>query len=796
MLVSLKEISKYVDISDLTPEEIAKKMTSAGIEVEGINHLSSATNLVIGHILKCEKHPDSDHLHVNQIDIGSEITQIVCGAPNCREGLNVIVALPGAVLAENKKIEKSVIRGVESNGMCCALNEIGVDPKNLKPEQISGIEELPEDAPIGEKNVLKYLGLDDTILDLSLLANRSDAYSLYNVAKEIGALFNRKVSIPSYNSANLVVNQYKVGSDTENCKQFALRYFENIQIHESPKDLQEVLRNEGIRSIDNIVDIGNYVMLLTGQPLNMYDADKLPKKELIVKDDFEGDVVAMDGKTYSLKKGDLVVTSGGEVMCIAGIMTCECCKVTSETKNILAEAANFYGPQIRKTCIRLGLSSDSSQRFIKGINPNQTEEVMNLITHLINKFSSCDKISETQEYNVLNYKDKEIECTFDYINNRLGTSFDNETIISTLNKLYIKTKNVDEKGFIAVIPSFRIDIEGKADLSEEIIRYNGFDKITSVLPMMETTVGGRTGFGGQEKVVADYLLSQGLDRIISYSLINKEDNDSFNLVNKNEGYEVLHPLTEDHKYIRTNLLSSMLRTVQYNFNHQNKNFGLFEISQINDKKGTGSHLSICLCGKKFSQDELNSTSYNFFDAKGLFENIVSMFNIQPMRLKYERLSESKELHPNRSTLVKLDGKVLAVFGEIYPTLKGKYDLNKEEVILLELDLSLLFKTKSSNNHFIEFNKYPTVSRDYAFVLDDQIKYSDIKNELKKGSSLISEIHIFDIYKGEYLEKNKVSIAISVLIDGKDHTLKEDEINAVDAKIRDTIKDKFNGSIRA
>ena len=796
MLVSLKEISKYVDISDLTPEEIAKKMTSAGIEVEGINHLSSASNLVIGHILKCEKHPDSDHLHVNQIDIGSEVTQIVCGAPNCREGLNVIVALPGAVLAGDKKIEKSVIRGVESNGMCCALNEIGVDPKNLRPEQISGIEELPKDAPIGEKEVLKYLGLDDTILDLSLLANRSDAYSLYNVAKEIGALFNRKVSIPSYNSENLVVNKYKVSSETDNCKQFAIRSFENIDIHESSKELQETLRNEGIRSIDNIVDIGNYVMLLTGQPLNMYDADKLPEKELIVKDDFEGDVVAMDGKTYSLKKGDLVVTSGGEVMCIAGIMTCECCKVTNETKNILAEVANFYGPQIRKTCIRLGLSSDSSQRFIKGINPNQTDDVMELVTHLIKKYSSFDKVSETQEYNVLNYKDKEIECTFDYINGRLGTSFDNEIIISTLNKLYIKTKNVDEKGFIAVIPSFRIDIEGKADLSEEIIRYNGFDKITSVLPMMETTVGGRTGFGRQDKVVADYLLNQGLDRIISYSLINKEDNSSFNLVNKNEGYEVLHPLTEDHKYIRTNLLSSMLRTVQYNFNHQNKNFGLFEISQINDKKGSCSHLSICLCGKKFAQDELNSSPYNFFDVKGIFENIVDMFNIQPMRLKYERLTDSKELHPNRSALVKLDGKTLAVFGEIYPILRSKYDLNKEEVVLLELDLSLLFKTKSSNNHFADFNKYPTVSRDYAFVLDEQIKYSDIKTELKKSSSLISEIHIFDIYKGEHLEKNKVSIAISVLIDGKDHTLKEEEINAVDTKIKDIIKNKFNGTIRS
>ncbi len=796
MLVSLKEISKYVDISDLTPEEIAKKMTSAGIEVEGINHLSNATNLVIGHILKCEKHPDSDHLHVNQIDIGSEITQIVCGAPNCREGLNVIVALPGAILPGNKKIEKSTIRGVESNGMCCALNEIGVDPKNLKPEQISGIEELPSDAPIGERNVLKYLNLDDTILDLSLLANRSDAYALYNVAREIGALFNRKVSIPSYYSNNLVVNQYKVGSETANCKQFAIRHFHNITINESPKDLRDILRSEDIRSIDNIVDIGNYAMLLSGQPLNMYDADKLPKKELIVKDDYEGDVVAMDGKTYSIKKGDLVVTSGGKVMCIAGIMTCECCKVTSKSKNILAEVANFYGPQIRKTCTRLGLTSDSSQRFIKGINPNQTSEVMELVTHLIQTYSSVQSVSETQEYNILNYKDKEISCTFKYINNRLGTNFDNETIISTLNKLYIKTKNVDETGFIAIIPSFRIDIEGKADLSEEIIRYNGFDKINSILPMMETTVGGRTGFGKYEKVVADYLLNQGLDRIISYTLLNKDDNDSFNLLNRNEGYEVLHPLTEDHKYIRTNLLSSMLRVVQYNFNHQNKNFGLFEIAQINDKKETGCHLSICLCGQKFIQDNMNSSPYSFYDVKGYFETIINMFNIQPTRLKYERLVDSKELHPNRSIIVKLDGKNLAVFGEIYPTLKNKYDLNKENVVLLELDLSLLFKTKSGNNHFVEFNKYPTVARDYAFVVDASEKYLDIKNEIKKSSSLIGDIHIFDIYKGEHLEKNKVSIAINVVFDGKDHTLKEDEINVVDQKIKDTIKVKFKGNIRS
>lgn len=796
MLISLKEISKYVDISDLTPEIIASKLTSAGIEVEGINYLSNATNLVIGHILKCENHPNSDHLHVAQVNIGSEIVQIVCGAPNCREGLNVIVARPGACLPGDKKIEKGVLRGIESDGMLCALNEIGVDPKNLKPEQISGIEELPKDAPIGETNVLKYLGLDDVILDLSLLANRSDCYAIYNVAREIAALFNKKVEIPSYISSNLVDIKYKTSSNTSNCKQFAIRNFENVITKESSSELAQFVRNEGIRSIDNIVDIGNCTMLLTGQPINMYDADKLPAKELIVRDDYEGDVVAMDGKTYTIKKGDLVVTSGGEVMCIAGIMTSKCCEVTKDTKNVLVEVANFYGPQIRKTSIRLGLSSDSSQRFIKGINPNQVEDVMELVTFLMNKYSSYSSVSKTNNYIGLEYKTKEIKCSYNYINTRLGTNFDKSTIIRTLNKLYIKTKELSDDDFVATIPDFRIDIEGKADLSEEIIRYNGFENIDSSLPKMETTVGRMVSFGKQEKIIADYLLNRGLDRIISYTLINKEDSETFNFINKNEKLEVLHPLTEDHKYIRTNLMSSMIRTAQYNFNHQNKNFALFEISQINDKKSLTNHLCICLCGKKFTQDKLNAIPYDFFDMKGYFETILKMFNIQNTRISYERLSDSCELHPNRSALIKLDNKLFAVIGEMHPGIKNKYDLNKEDVVLLEMDLDILFKTKSANNLFSEFNKYPSVTRDYAFVVDSSLSYQTIKNQIKRASSLVKDVSLFDIYKGEHLESNKVSLALSIVIDGKDHTLKEDEINEVDKKIRDVIKEKLNGSIRS
>ncbi len=794
MLVSLNEIKKYVNLDGITPDEIAKKITSAGIEVDSYKPLANATNLVIGHIIQCDKHPESDHLHVNKVDIGSDVLNIVCGAPNCRNGLKVIVAKVGAQLPE-KKIEKSIIRGQESQGMLCALNEIGVDPKNLRPEQISGIEELPADAPIGETNVLGYLGLDDVIFDLELLPNRSDAYSLYNVAREIGALFGRDVNIPKYISSNLVDYKYKVSSFTDKCKFFSVRVFKGVKIGPSPKWLSDVLRNEGIRSINNIVDIGNYAMLLTGQPINMYDADKLPKEELVVKDDFEGDLLAMDDKKYAIKKGDLVVTSDNKPVCLAGIMTTKEAEVTESSKNIVVESAIFYGAQIRRTSIRLGLTSDSAQRFIKGLNPNQNEDVLNLIENLMKNIANYDECSKTILYDVQNYKDKEIPCTFSYINNRLGTNFPNDVIVNTLSKLYFKIKNVTKDGFVAVVPSFRIDVDGKADLSEEILRFNGFDSINSILPYMETTVGGRNSNSKKEKIIADYLLERGLYRIVTYNLLSKEDIGTFNLLNKNEGYVIMNPITEDHKFIRTNLLSSIVRTIQYNLNHQNKNFGVFEIAQIDDKKEVSIHLSLGLCGNKFSQDMMGAQAYSFYDAKGILESILTMFNIQSTRVKYDRIVDSKELHPNRSCKVTLDGKLLAVIGDIYPTLKDKYDMKKEAVVLLEMNLSLLFNTRTGDDHYVELNKFPSVSRDYAFIFDKSTKYADVKNEIKKLSTLISDVHIFDIYEGEHLVKDKVSIAMNVTFEAKDHTLKDEEVNSVDGKIKSLLLSKFNAIMR-
>ncbi len=795
MLVSLREIAKYVDISNLTPEEIATRLTFSGIEVEEIKYSAQATNLVIGQVIECENHPDSDHLHVTKVNIGDDILDIVCGAPNCRKGLKVIVAQVGAMLPGGE-IKKGVIRGQESNGMLCSLRELGVDNKYLSEAQVNGIEELPEDAPIGEKNVLAYLGLDDVILDLSLLANRSDCYSLYNVAREIGALFNRKVKIPEEKEQGTYKDEIVVSSETKNCEQISIKVVKGVKIKESPKWLKDVLQSEGIRSIDNIVDIGNYVMLLTGQPIHMYDLDKLTKRELIVKDNFDEEVVALDDKAYKIIPGDLVVTYDNKVGCIAGTMGAKQVEVDANTKNIAIEAANFNHAAIRHTSSRLGLISDSSQRFVKEINPNQYEYVLNLTARLVKELAEGKEVSLTNTYDVLDHSKKVVDCSYSYINRRLGTDFPKEVIKNTLTALHFEIEEVNDDAFKAVVPDWRIDIsDGKADLSEEVVRYNGFDRVKSELPVMETTVGGLKFTSLRERAVEEYLLENGFDETLSYTLLNEKDNSMFNYILKDDGYAISNPLTEDRKYVRRNLLTSLLRTCEYNLNRKNNNFKIFEISQMQSKNQLEDHLALAFVGNSFTQSKLRPTPFNFFDAKGVLETLLKMFNIQEGRIRLERLSEGEEFHPTRSAKVFLDGKLLAVLGELHPLIKNEFSLGKNPLVVMEMNLSLLFNTKSSANKFQEISKFPSVSRDYAFIVSDEIKYADIKKELKKSSALIKDINVFDIYKGENIKEGYLSLAINITIEPKDHTLKEDEINLIDKKIREAITLKLKGEIR-
>ena len=791
MLVSLNEISKYVDISGLSKEEIASRLTFSGIEVEEIKTLSKATSLVVGKVISCIPHPNSDHLHVCKVDIKDEILDIVCGAPNCKEGIKVIVAKVGAKLPGGE-IKAGEIRGYKSNGMLCALNELGVDPKYLKEEQIKGIEILSDDFEVGDSDILHKLGLDDVILDLSLLANRSDCYSLFNVSREIGALFNRKVNILEANDdSTYEEKEFKVDSLTPNCKEFSVKIVKGIEVKDSPAWLKNCLRSEGIRTINNIVDLGNYIMLLTGQPIHMYDYDKLVKKELIVRSDINEKFTALDEKEYSIHEGDICVTSSGKTMCLGGIMGGLDSEVTNDTKNIVIEVANFNHASIRRTSSRLGLVSDSSQRFVKGINKDQVDYVLNLTTNLLKTISNVDSISNIIKYDVLNHDKKLISCSVDYINNRLGTNFEYEKIKDILQLLYFKFVESDGNKFIVEVPSFRIDVEGKADLSEEIIRYIGLDTISPTLPFMETTVGGKSKDEQKEDVICSFLSNNGLYRVLTYTLVNKKMSESFKILNKSDGYVIKNPLTEDHKYVRTNLLPSLINCANYNLNHQNNNFGIYEISHIDSMQKNEIHLGVVLVGKKYKQDKIIGESYSYYDAKGIVDTILDMFNISSTRVKYTRF-ETDEFHPNRSALVLLDNKPLCVMGDIYPTKKEI----KDSMILLEMNLSVLFATKSKNIKFEPISAYPQSSRDYAFIIDDSINYIDIKNEVKKCSSLIKEVSVFDIYKGKNLAQNEKSIALTVVFESNDHTLKDNEIDEVHNKIVETLNKKFNVSLRS
>lgn len=795
MLVSLKTVKKYVDLSSLSAQEIANGLTFAGIEVEEVFSLASGTNLVIGHILECEAHPDSDHLHVLKVDLGKKVKQIVCGAPNARKGLKVIVAQVGAKLPGGE-IRPSVIRGVSSDGMCCSLLELGVDAKYLSEKQTSGIEELPSDAPVGESDVLGYLGLDDEILNLKILANRPDLLSIYNIAREIGAIFNRKVNIPSYEVKADFDTDLKVGSDTKKCSQFSGREIQGIVTKESPKFIQDSLMAMGVRSINNIVDIGNYVMLLTGQPLHMYDLDKLAKHELIAKDNFDCDFVALDEKNYKVIPGDIVISSNNKAMCLGGVMGALECAVDDKTKNIYIEAASFDGASIRHTSNRLGLASESSSRFVKGTNHFQASEVINFASYLINEYAEGKHFSNIVTYQSEKEENKSLNCKVGNINGRLGTSFSKEQIEEVLNRLNLKVSFSDSDSFKVNVPQYRLDITCEADISEEVIRLLGFSNVKSELPTLNVKVGGLSLYQSRLRKIRESLLVSGLDECLTYSLVSKDNAKKFNLLHDEEHYELLNPLTDEREVFRTHISYSLLESALYNLNRQAKDFGLFETSSMMSKSSRSEHLSVVLVGAKLNRDIMSKTNYDFFDLKGIVENVFALLGIENSRYKFERfLSSKEELHPGKSATILFQNQVIGVFGELHPIAKKELGFAKNNVLVLEMNISPLLEAKVSLTKMSPISRFPVVNRDLALLLSKDIPSSDIVRVIKKnGNGIVKDAKIFDVYEGENILKNLKSVAISITL-GKEGTLTDKEINDTLDKIKFELAKSLNAELR-
>lgn len=797
MLVSVKSLRKLVDLENISANDIALKLTFAGIEVEEVLTLASGTNLVIGHILECVNHPDSDHLHILKVDLGNKygIQQIVCGAPNARVGLKVIVARVGASLPGGT-INKGIIRGVESNGMCCSLLELGVANKYLSEAQTKGIEELPCDAPVGEENVLEYLGLDDQILNLKVLANRPDLLSLINVAREVAALFERKLTLPEIQYLETFKTNLVVGSQTNKCTQFSGKEIKDIVIKDSPKWMKEYLLAMGVRSINNIVDIGNYVMLQTGQPLHMYDADKLNKASLIARDDLEVDFVALDEKTYKTQTGDILICCEDKPMCLGGVMGSFQCAVDENTKNIYIEAASFDAATIRRTSNRLGLGSESSTRFIKGTNHFQSEYVLNYAAQLVKELCEGKHFSNNVVYQNEEKVDSKIVTTLFKINNRLGTSFTMDDIKNVLERLYFKVE-VEGENVTVIAPTHRLDITCDADISEEVIRVLGFDNVISTLPKLDTKLGALTDSQLKEKLIREYLLWNGLDECLTYSLVSKKDVEILSLANSDEAYKIVNPLTEEHEYFRNNILYSLLMSASYNIARQNKDLALFEVSNIDTIKNHEKHLAIVLCGNDNRQNLLKSEPYTFFHMKGLFEGICSLLGIEPSRYRLERIKEHKdELHPGKAVDVIINNKVVGSFGVLHPNMIKDFGFGKTEVVVLELVLDQLIDMKVGALKSKLISKFPIVTRDLALVVDKEILAKDLIKTIKQvGKSIVKNAEIFDVYEGVGIEDNKKSIAITISYGSDDHTLTEKEVNDVEERIKFELTKVYKAALR-
>lgn len=798
MIVSYKSLQQFVDLDGLTPEEVAQKLTFAGIEVESITHLGYGTNLVIGHILECQPHPDSDHLHVLKVDLGARygVKQIVCGAPNARKGLKVIVAREGAVLPSGK-IGHSTIRGVESEGMCCSLLELGVESKYLNEKQTSGIEELDESAPVGEERVLEYLGLDDTRLDLNVLANRPDLLSLINVAREVGAIFNRSIKEMYVEILQDYETDFKVGSKTSKCSQFSIKEIKDIKIKDSPKWMKQALMSMGVRSINNIVDIGNYVMLLTGQPLHMYDLDKLPERSLLAEDDLERPFIALDEKEYQLQKGDICICSHHEPMCLGGIMGSLACAVDENSHNIVIEAASFDGASIRHTSNRLGLASESSMRFVKGTNHFQSEQVIDLAAYLIKTLCDGQHFSQTKVYQSEIYEEIVIKSSTERINGRLGTTFSNEEIKQTLERLYFRVNMKNDGSFTCTVPQFRLDVREDADLSEEVIRLLGYEHIDARLPRFDTTVGRLSPVQEKISFLREILLNRGLDECLTYSLISEKEAKNFSSFFKEEPYRLLNPLTDDHVILRTNVIHSLLMSASYNVARQNKNLALFETSLISDKSANTHHLAVCLLGECLEQDQLKRRPYDFYDAKGIVEAIMEVIGIDNSRYKFEKNTTVSELHPGKSALIVVQNKPIGFLGELHPKMKELYDIGKNSAVVLEIVLDELLQLRTKEVKSTNISKFPSVSRDLALIVKDEVDALDLLRLIKSvGKGLVIDTHVFDVYKGENIERGYKSLAINITYCSFDHTLSDKEVTLVEDQIKFELNKRFGAILRA
>ena len=797
MKFSYQWLTTLVDLKGLLPIDVANAFHRAGIEVESVMPLVKASRITTGLVLQRTMIEGSDHLSKVFVDTGRHGQRtIVCGASNIREGQKVLVALPGAILPK-LTIQESVIKGVTSQGMVCALNELGLDPKFLTATQLEGIEILDGKTQVGDDTILETLGLTDTIIELKLLANRPDLWAMEGIAMEVAALLNRSLIVQEKSKAiQSKPSTFQLDVKTDKVKQFSIRVLEGIQLIQTPTWIKQRLISSGIRPISFLVDIGNYVMLLTGQPLHMYDLKKLQNKAFTVGEAIKETFLALDGKTYALQPGDIVIKSGSKIMCLAGVMGAQECAVDATTKDIAIEAASFDPSSIRKTALRLNLISDASIRFAKGIDLSNFERVLEWTTQLIVSMTSIQKVSQSVSVNRLNVNPVHVSWTSDAINGMLSTKFSDIEINQALSRLGIVSKKVSNLNQ-AVIPSHRKDLVDVSDLAEEVIRLIGFDAIQTTPMPLHIQAGGLSEKQEKIRLIKNYLASQGLDETLTYSLVEERLINTFQLLQPLKPWILKNPLSEERKHVRTDMVGSLLQVVQYNLARQVTEGKIFEISKISFQGGEGLQLGIVLFGEFSMRSVIQPQPQTFYHLKGIVEGILALLQIEPSRYQWVIESNlSPILHPGRSGVLMIQNQRICAIGQLTPTLQSSLDLGKPPVFIAQIDLFALLSLKTSPLKLKAIPRFPSVTRDLAFYVSETLAFAHIVKTVKKaGKKLVNDVLLFDLYQGNQLPKGQMAMAIRVILLDDQKTLQEEEINQTMMAIKSSLVSECQITLR-
>ncbi|WP_339228335.1 phenylalanine--tRNA ligase subunit beta [Oceanobacillus sp. FSL K6-2867] len=809
MLVSYNWLKKYVDLGNLTPEELAAKITKSGIEVEGVEYVAEkSTNVVVGYVESCEKHPDADKLNLCQVEVGGEKLQIICGAPNVAQGQKVAVAKPGAVLPGNFKIKKVKLRGIESNGMICSLKELGIEEKYIPTDIANGIFVFTEDAAVGEP-VDDLLNLNDAVLELDVLANRADALSMLGVAYEVAAILDQPVKLPDEAvqvvDSEVVANYVSVDVEAADLNPYYGAFMiKDVEIKPSPLWMRNYLIAAGIRPINNVVDITNYVLLEYGQPLHAFDYDKFGSEKIVVRRAKNDETLTtLDGQERTLTDENLVITNGKESVALAGVMGGLDSEVTSETTNVLLEAAYFDAITVRKTVKQTGLRSESSTRFEKGVDPNRVRKAGVRACLLLQQYAGGKVMTGTAEFDTLDRTEKVVEMDTAHINNRLGTEMTTEEIASILKRLQFDY-NQNNDHFTVHVPTRRGDITLFEDMLEEVARIYGYDNLPFTLPEGAGQSGGLTVRQQLKRRVKNFIQSAGLMETLTYSLTNGYDVKrliSPEVANETTAPVALAmPMSEDHKYLRLSILPELLNVLSYNRARSQVNLGYYEMgsifisgeNELTKQPNEQLRLSGALTGTWSEQAwQQEKKEVDFYVVKGIVEGLFDYLQV-PATFSQTKLTD---MHPGRCALVEVCNKTVGFIGQLHPTLQKELDL--KETYVFDLNLEEVFSAYNAVPSFTAIPKYPSIARDIAFILDENVHAGDVRKVIEEvGAPLVNRVEIFDLYQGDNLEDGKKSIAYSLLYQHPEKTLKDEEVEESYQNIITAVNEKFNAYVRS